>query len=153
MKINQEIRKYIQDSILCWLATASKNGLPNVSPKEIFSIYQDDQIIIANIASPGSQKNIEENGFACVSFIDILVQKGFQIKGSASVINKANKEFKEMESILLLMTGGDFPFKTIFQIKIESIKPIIAPKYRILPETTEKDQIQSAKIAYGFHVK
>ena len=134
---------------MCWLATASPDNMPNVSPKEIFDHYGSDQIIIANIASPNSVKNIRRNDQVCVSFIDILVQKGFQVKGRARIVAKGDDDFEEMEKALLKMTGGAFPFSTITQIKIEKVKPIIAPRYLLYPETTEAAQIESAKKAYG----
>jgi predicted pyridoxine 5'-phosphate oxidase superfamily flavin-nucleotide-binding protein len=148
MNFTEEIKTSIDSSVLCWLATASKNGVPNVSPKEIFNYYKSDYIIIANIASPQTEKNIKENKNVCLSFIDILIQKGFQIKGEASIIDKKNNDFSEMENILLKMTGGKFPFQTIFKIKIDTVKQIIAPKYILFPETTEQQQIESAKRAY-----
>ena len=85
----------------------------------------------------------------CVSFIAILVQKGFQIKGKAEIVGKTNSEFAAMEKALTEMTAGKFPFRTITKIKIGQTKPIIAPKYILYPETTEKEQIESAKKAYG----
>ena len=48
------------------------------------------------------------------------------------------------------MTGGNFPFATITEITVGEVKSIIAPKYILYPETTEKEQIESAKKAYGF---
>lgn len=54
-----------------------------------------------------------------------------------------------MESILTKMTGGKFPFSTRAKITVSEIKPIIAPKYMLYPETTEKEQIESTKKAYG----
>ena len=150
MNITPEIKKYIDKSVLCWLATVSEQGIPNVSPKEIFTDYGPDKIIIANIASPQSVRNIMQNSNVCVSFIDILAQKGFQIKGKAEIIGKKDMEFDQMEQVLKKMTEGKFPFATITKIKIETAKSIIAPKYRLYPETTEKEQIESAKKAYGF---
>ena len=47
------------------------------------------------------------------------------------------------------MTGGDFPFSTITEVTLKQAKPIIAPKYILYPETTEKEQIESARNAYG----
>ncbi len=35
--LTSDIKKYIDQSVLCWLATVSKDGIPNVSPKEIFT--------------------------------------------------------------------------------------------------------------------
>ncbi len=151
MILTRKIKDAIDKSVLCWLATVSSEGIPNVSPKEVFQYYGNDKIIIANIASPQSKKNIKYNENVCVSFIDILIQKGFQLKGKARVIDKMSTEFKEMKTILLKITNGDFPFSTIFEVTVISVKPIIAPKYILYPETTEKEQVKSAKQAYGFN--
>ena len=150
MELNTEIRESINKSVLCWLATVSTENVPNVSPKEIFNYYETDRIIVANIASPQTVRNIKHNENVCVSFIDILVQKGFQVKGKAKIIKKTDSEFLEMERILTEMTGGIIPFATITEITIEQVKPIIAPKYILFPETTEREQIESAKKLYRF---
>jgi len=149
MQLNTEVKEYINKSVLCWLATASTENVPNVSPKEIFNYYGTGKIIVANIASPQTVRNIKQNENVCVSFIDILVQKGFQLKGKAKIIGKTDSEFSEMKEILSEMTGGNFPFPTITEITVEQVKPIIAPKYILYPETTEKEQIESAKKIYG----
>ncbi len=150
MKITKEVKASIDNSILCWLATVSRDAMPNVSPKQIFNIYQEEFIIVANIASPQTVKNIKQNSKVCISFIDILVQKGYQIKGMAEIILPTHNEFPEMEKILLIMTNGKFPFSSITRIKVEKIKEIVAPSYRLYPDTTtEEDQIEGAKKIYG----
>lgn len=150
MELNKEIKKYMDTSILCWLATVSSDGIPNVSPKEVFNYFGENKIIVANIASPQTIKNIIQNEHVCISFIDILVQKGFQLKGKAKIIDSTNTQYPEMENILLEMTGGKFPFETITVINIEHTKPIIAPKYILYPETTEEQQVEDTKRIYGF---
>ncbi|WP_338790713.1 pyridoxamine 5'-phosphate oxidase family protein (plasmid) [Bernardetia sp. Wsw4-3y2] len=147
--LTSEIKNYIDKSVLCWLATADKDNMPNVSPKEIFTFYKDNYIIIANIASPQSVVNIVQNPNVCVSFIDVFVQKGFQIKGKASIIKKSDVEFEELERPLIEMTKGKYPFSTVIKIKLEKIKKIIAPSYIVFPETTEKEQIENAKKLYN----
>lgn len=149
MELKGEIKRSIEASVLCWLASSSSDNIPNVSPKEIFN-YFGDNIIIANIASPISVRNIRANENVCLSFIDILVQKGYQLKGKASVVMKGDPIFSEMEKVLLKMTLGKFPFNSIIEIKIDAAKPIIAPKYILYPETTEEEQIESARKTYGF---
>ena len=47
------------------------------------------------------------------------------------------------------MTGVNYPFSTITEITIKHSKPIKAPKYILYSETTEEEQIESAKKAYG----
>lgn len=149
MKLTSEIKDYINKSVLCWLATVSSEGIPNVSPKEIFNHYGTHKIIVANIASPQTVKNIQEHDAVCISFIDVFVQKGFQIKGKGKIIDKSHSEFAEMKQLLTKMTDGKFPFSTITEISIEQVKPIIAPKYMLYPETTESQQIADAKKTYG----
>ena len=129
MKLTKEIKETIDKSVLCWLATVSSENIPNVSPKEIFKYHGTYEIIIANIASPQTVRNIKQNANVCVSFIDIIVQKGYQIKGKAEIIAQSNSEFLSREKTLTEMTGGKFPFVTITKIIIERVKPIIAPKY------------------------
>ncbi len=147
--LNDEIKKYIEKSVLCWLATSDAENIPNVSPKEIFTHLGDEILLIANIASPQSVRNIKQNENVCVSFVDVFVQKGFQLKGKAKIIEKSDKDFDELEKPLLKMTGGNFPIRSIIKIKIEKSKRILAPRYFLYPDTTEEQQIESALETYG----
>ncbi len=149
MTLTDNIKEYIDNTVLCWLATVSQDGQPNVSPKELFHRYGDDQLIIANIASPQSVNNIKQNPKVCVSILDILVQKGFQLKGTAQIIDEAHKDYDGMYALLTQETGDKYPFHTITVITVQSTKPIIAPSYWLFPDITEEDQIASAKQVYG----
>jgi hypothetical protein len=100
------------------LATSSSENIPNVSPKEVFTFYGEKHIIVANIASPQSVKNIIQNENVCISFIDILVQEGYQIKGKAQIINNNEIVFEELKKPLLEITKGIFPFDSITKILI-----------------------------------
>ncbi len=147
--MNDAIKTAVAKCVLCWLATSSQDNIPNVSPKEVFACFGDQSIIIANIASPQSVKNIKANPNACLSLIDILVQKGYQLKGTAHIIKQGEDRFEPMAQELLKITKGKFPFSSIIEFKVHSAKPIIAPKYILYPETTEAEQIESAKKSYG----
>jgi predicted pyridoxine 5'-phosphate oxidase superfamily flavin-nucleotide-binding protein len=143
-----DVKASMDSSVLCWLATVSTRGQPNVSPKEVFCAYGSRHILIANIASPQSVKNIRENAKVCVSFIDILVQKGYQVKGLAEIIYRKDPQFGELEKPLLRITQGNFPFSQVIKIDVEKVKPIIAPRYWLYPDTTEEEQIESALNTY-----
>ncbi len=147
MILGESLKKSVQDSVLCWLAT-SFNDQPNVSPKEIFKII-DEKIIIANIASPTSLKNIEKNHNVCVSFIDILSQKGWKVQGKGLVLKADDERFRKYKMELERMTDGKFPFHSIFEINPHSCNEIKAPSYLFFPETTEESQIEAAKKMYG----
>jgi len=143
-----DVKSYVDRSVLCWLATVDEDNFPNVSPKEVFTLYKEQNIIIANIASPNSMSNILSNAKVCVSFIDILVQKGCKVKGVARVVTEADSDYKEMEKQLLEITKGNYLFSSIFCIRIEDVKPIIAPSYLLYPDMSMDERIQNAKENY-----
>lgn len=153
MQLTSDVLQAIEKSVLCWLATSDESAQPNVSPKEIFKAYNDEYVIIANIASPQSVKNIKKNSKVCLSFIDVIIQKGFQLKGNASIMKTGEMDFLEMEKELVKMTGDKYPFNSIIKIKVESIKPILAPSYLLYPEMDNDERIASAKKAYGLTLK
>ena len=148
--ITDEVRKAVQSSVLCWLATVDANGHPNVSPKELFCVHDASHLVIANIASPGSAKNINDNAAVCVSFVDVLVQKGFKVHGLARNILASDSDFEQWATQLKILTGTRFRIHSIFVIHAEKIEPIMAPSYHFFPdEVDEESQIESALKRYG----
>ncbi|WP_421976353.1 pyridoxamine 5'-phosphate oxidase family protein [Roseivirga seohaensis] len=144
-----EVRNVIDKSVLCWLATTDASQTPNVSPKEVFTYWGDDRLIIANIASPGSVRNIRANPSVCVSFIDVLVQKGFKVKGKAAIVRSGQEGYQAIQAELEKLTGGKYPFSEVIVIRVESIEAIVAPSYKLFPELSEEERIEQAKRQYG----
>ncbi|MFK7758611.1 MAG: pyridoxamine 5'-phosphate oxidase family protein [Phycisphaerales bacterium] len=147
--LTPQVLQLLDESVLCWLATCSLDGQPSVSPKEIFAPFNTNSIIIANIASPNSARNIRDNPRACVSFVNVFTQKGFQLRGSAALLQEKSEGYAEMSKLLITLTGGRFPFKSIFHLSVDRVDEIVAPRYRLFPETSEKDQVASAMHTYG----
>ena len=149
MTLNDGIRQSIAESVLCWLATVDAEGRPNVSPKEVFVADGENDLLIANIASPNSVRNIEVNQAVCVSFIHVFKQKGFKLKGVASVLQPGDPAYTEKHWPLYKIAGGRFPIHSIIQVRVNSAHRILAPSYRLYPETTETGQIADAMKTYG----
>ncbi len=144
-----DIKKYIDQSVLCWLATVSKDGIPNVSPKEIFTYLDDEHIGIAHIASPKSVRNLKNNPNVCVSFVDVFVQKGYKLVGQAEIIPKSHPDFLVTAAKILTMAGSAFPVQALIKIKVLKTAPIVAPSYFMYPETTtEENRIAGALKTY-----
>jgi len=147
--LTSDIKKYIDQSVLCWLATVSKDGVPNVSPKEIFTFLDETHIGIAHIASPNSLRNIKANPNVCVSFVDVFVQKGYKLVGQAEIITNKAPHFSVAAAKILTMAGPTFPVQALLKIKVLKIAPILAPSYLLYGDkTTEAGQIEGAMQAY-----
>jgi len=141
---------FIQRSVLCWLATADAQGQPNVSPKEVFAAFGEKHMVIAHIASPISVKNIQQTPKVCVSLIDIFVQKGWKLIGTAQYVNASDEAFYAFAEPLLRMVGDKFKIQGVMVVEVMQAHPIVAPSYRFYPDsTTESAQMDAAMKVYG----
>jgi len=135
-------------AVLGWLATVDADGTPNVSPKEVFALV-DGQVAVAHIASPTTVRNLAERPAVCFSFVDVFVQKGWKLKGTARLLRPGDEGFERWATPLLAMTQGRFPIHAVVLITPTHTEPIVAPSYRLYPgQTTEASQIASAMARY-----
>ncbi len=83
-----------------------------------------------------------------MSFVDIFVQKGFKIKGMATLIDRNEACFEAEAKLLTDLFTDRFPIKSVLEIKVTSVDKIQAPGYFLFPGTTEQSQIESAMRTY-----
>jgi predicted pyridoxine 5'-phosphate oxidase superfamily flavin-nucleotide-binding protein len=137
-------------SVLCWLATVDAEGQPNVSPKEVWTIADEQLVVVAHIASPISPRNIAQHPQVCLSFVDVFVQKGFKLTGTAREVRATDAEFTDWAAPLLAMVGQRFTTHSVLVIQVQSVAAIVAPSYRFYPhDTTEASQVASGMRAYN----
>jgi len=147
--LTDAVRDAASRSVLCWLATVNAEGQPNVSPKEVWAIADEQHVVVAHIASPISARNIAQHPQVCLSFVDVFVQKGFKLLGMAREVRVADPEFATWAKPLLAMVGQRFTIHSLLVIHVKSVYAIVAPSYRFYPDdTTEASQVVSGMRAY-----
>lgn len=148
--LTSDIKKSIDTCVLCWLATVDENLQPNVSPKEMFTYLDDQTLLIANIASPNSVRNIAQQPKVSVSFVDVFTQKGFKLKGEAKLITRDADSYAAKAKRLTDLFLDKFPIHSVIEITITKVDLIQAPSYWLFPDsTTEQSQIEGAMKTYG----
>jgi predicted pyridoxine 5'-phosphate oxidase superfamily flavin-nucleotide-binding protein len=148
--LTEPICKTARRSVLCWLATVDAEGQPNVSPKEVWAIADEQHVVVAHIASPISARNIAQHPQVCLSFVDVFVQKGFKLVGRAREVRAADPEFFAWAAPLLAIVGQRFAIHSVLVIQVQSVAAIVAPSYRFYPDdTTEASQVASAMRTYN----
>jgi len=84
------IPKHVQDFLpgkLAWVATASPDGTPNVTPKGSVKLLDEHHVVFADLFSLKTRKNLEENKKVAVTVADTATGKGYQIKGTAEILD------------------------------------------------------------------
>ncbi len=144
-----EMRRDGAASVLCWLASVDAQGHPSVSPKEMFALTGAAQLVIADIASAGSVRNLRANPHACVSFIDVFRQRGWKMTGRMAVYGPQAPEFEALGAPVLERVGTAFRVRHLLVLDVAAALPILAPSYRFYPERSQADRDAAAYAAYG----
>src|SRR5271157_5106507 len=71
-----------------WVATASKDGMPNVAIKGSLSVVDDEHLMFADLFSLKTRKNLEENPEVAVMVYDPESRAGYSLKGRAELISQ-----------------------------------------------------------------
>lgn len=89
-KLSEEARKLIGDIRVALVATASKGGMPNVSPKGSFRVVDDEHVAFAVIRSPRTMANLRENPQLTAILFDPATRKGCRIWGKAEILDSGD---------------------------------------------------------------
>ena len=117
-KIIENVKNVFNKTAIYAVATASKEGLPNVVQIHFVKIYnEDDTILLVDNFMDKTLKNIEENPYIAISVWDMDKKQAFQLKGVASImtsgkpfddaldwVQKAMPQLKPKSAILLKVT-------------------------------------------------
>jgi len=125
--ITNEIKEFVNEVKLGFVATVCPDGTPNLSPKGTTIVWDDNHLTFADIHSPGTIENLRNNPAIEINIVNIFTRKGFRFKGVGQVLSEGNT----FEQILAhyRSKGTKHPIKNIVLIKVECILPLISPAY------------------------
>ncbi len=117
------IPKYVQEFIpgkLAWVATASRDGMPNATPKGSLKLLDEHHVLFADLFSLKTRKNLEENRKVAVTVVDTATGKGYQIKGTAEILD-SGQLFDETAKQLKASPKQLPPMQHLVKITVESV--------------------------------
>jgi len=117
------IPKHVQDFLpgkLAWVATASPDGTPNVTPKGSVKLLDEQHVVFADLFSLKTRKNLEENKKVAVTVADTATGKGYQIKGTAEILD-SGQLFDETAEQLKASPRQLPPMHHLVKIAVESV--------------------------------
>lgn len=138
-----------ESAVLCWFATVSPDGVPNVSPKEVFALQDARTLVVADIASPTTVRNLRGNPMACVAFVDVFRQTGYKLVGRAEAVAPDHPTFAALAPPLLEIVQGRHEIRHILRLAVDRTFPIVAPSLRGQPRGDLAHSIADALRTYG----
>ena len=84
--ITNEIKNFIEQQKLGYVATVSPDNTPNLSPKGTISVWDDEHLVFADIKSPKTMANLEKNPSLEINVVDPITRKGYRFKGTGTIL-------------------------------------------------------------------
>jgi uncharacterized protein len=119
VKIPAEVKEFLKGKP-GWVATAAKDGTPNVSIKGSLRLLDDEHLVFADIYSLKTRKNLQENPKVAVMVYDEASRRGFMIKGSAEQISSGALYDQTVEGMKKLMPQLPPP-KYVVRVTVQSV--------------------------------
>jgi hypothetical protein len=117
------IPKDVQDFLpgkLAWVATASPDGVPNVTPKGSLKVLDENHVAFADLFSLKTRKNLLENKNIAITVVDAATAKGFQIKGTAEVVD-SGPLFDDTGKQIAALQKGLPPVHHVVKVTVEAV--------------------------------
>ena len=130
MKLSAEMQRVVLEQRLGYVASVTADGRPNVSPKGTTTIWDDERLMFADVASPGTVENLETNPHVEINVVDPILRKGFRFKGTATV--HTDDEMYERGLRVLRGRGSALDMdriRSIVVIEVTSAEPLVSPVY------------------------
>ena len=122
-----EIKEFVKQAKLGFVATVCPDGTPNLSPKGTTTVWDDDHLVFADIHSPGTVSNLLVNPSIEINIVDVFTRKGYRFKGVGQVLSEGSLFDEVNESYE--NAGSKYKINHIVLIKVESVSPLFSPVY------------------------
>ena len=137
--ITSEIKLFLNSQKLGYVATVSSNGKPNISPKGTIIAWSDNLLAFANIRSPDTVMNLQNNPFVEINVIDPLSRKGYLFIGTAKIIKNTPLYVKILNHYRT--NGIKSPINSIVIVDVSSVSEVTSPLYD-LGQTEEEIKLK-----------
>ena len=125
--ITSEIKNFLNLQKLGYVATVSSDGKPNISPKGTIIAWSSTVLAFADIRSPDTMMNLQNNPFVEINVIDPLSRKGYLFSGTAKII----KDTTLYDDIITHYrnNGIQSAINSIVIVDVSSVSIVTSPLY------------------------
>ena len=125
--ISEEIKNFVNSQKLGYVATVSNDGTPNLSPKGTIVVMNESTLVFADIRSPQTIQNLQDNPSVEINVVDPFQRLGYRFKGECKIIN----EGPEFDKILdyYANVGIKSKINSVVIVDVESMSEVTSPSY------------------------
>ena len=125
--ISEEIKNFVNSQKLGYVATVSKDGTPNLSPKGTIVVMNESTLVFADIRSPQTIENLQDNPSVEINVVDPFQRLGYRFKGEGKIISEGS----EFDKILDYYENAGIKSKinSVVVVDVKSMSEVTSPSY------------------------
>lgn len=127
--LTDDMKRVVREQRLGYIATVCPDGTPNLSPKATMKVWDDDHLVFADLASPGTMANLRDNPAIEINMVDPIVRKGYRFKGTAEVFSSGTEFDNLMTLFADRQNGIHAGIRNLVMITVTRALPVISPGY------------------------
>jgi len=112
-RLTEHMKQLIQEQPVVYVATSDNQGRPNVSPKGVLKILNDDRLVFGDLFSLKTRTNLQANPQVAVAVVNPQAYEGYQFKGRAELVEGPLLE--EVTELLHRPAYGPQPMELWFE--------------------------------------
>ena len=138
--LTPDMRAVIEAVHLCFAATVTPEGQPNLSPKGTIGVWDDTHLYFLDIASPGTRANITHSPWMELNVVEQLSRRGYRFFGKAELHPEGSAVYSEAKRRVYGEAPPTYPMTAVVLLAIERAAPLLSPAYwRVADETALRE--------------
>lgn len=143
--LTADMRAVIDAVHLCFAATVTPDGRPNLSPKGTIGVWDDAHLFFLDIASPGTRANLAHSPWMEVNVVEPLSRRGYRFAGQAVLHPPGSAVFDEAKRRVYGDQPPTYPMSGVVLLAVERAAPLLSPAYWRVGDETELRDIWRAR--------
>ncbi len=119
VKIPAELQEFLKGK-QGWVATASRDGTPNLSIKGSLRLLDDEHLLFADMFSVKTRKNLQENPKVAIMVFDEPARRGYMFRGTVEMFPDGPLYDQTVQAIRKVMPQLPPP-KYVVRVTVTSI--------------------------------
>ena len=135
--LTSDMRAVIESAKLCFVATVTPEGRPNLSPKGTIRVWDDTHLYFLDIASPGTRANLAHSPWMELNVVDQLSRRGYRFSGRAAVHLPGSAVYTDALRRVYGDAEPTFDTVAVVLLEIEHAAPLLSPAYWRVSDESE----------------
>ena len=146
--ITDDMARMVAELRLCYVATVTPDGKPNLSPKGSLRVIDADHLAFCDIMSPQTMRNLKVNPYIEVNIVHPFLRRGYRFKGRCEIVTEG-ETFDLVANELWEREGRQYPVNAVVRITVETALPVRSPAYAFNKGIREEDVRRIWLTRYG----